>query len=214
MITNSHKELIMNIITDIQEVTKRQKNIIEAAIKIISRQGYQELTTRNLGIELQLSEAALYRHFRSKNDLVHSILKHFSDVSNSIMKSIQIEGLEPWDRIELFIRNRFHIFNANPDLGSVIFSEELYKNDPQLKKHMRELMHNHKELILQYLAQAQSQGRISTEYDLDQVFNIVIGSMRFTVTNWVMKDFKTDLTKDGERLIHTLRTLFLKQDSK
>lgn len=199
----------MNQLTDIKDVTNRQKEIIQAAIKIISRMGYKELTTRNLANELKLTEAALYRHFRSKNDLVQSILNYFSDVSLQILNSIKVEGLEAWERVELFIMNRFEVFNANPDLGSVIFSEELFKNDRNLMQHMRGLMYSHKQQIKSYLAQAQDQGVIRAECDIEQVFRVVIGSMRFTVTNWVMNDFASDLVEEGRKLIQTLRTLII-----
>ena len=56
------------------ENTARQQEIINAAIGIISKQGYQELTTKHLAESVGVSEAALYRHFDSKTDLVHSIL--------------------------------------------------------------------------------------------------------------------------------------------
>ena len=40
------------------DVTKRQMDIVDAAIRIIARKGYRELTTKNLARELKLTEAA------------------------------------------------------------------------------------------------------------------------------------------------------------
>ncbi len=48
------------------ELTERQKDIIMAGIAIIANQGYEKLTTKNLATKMGVTEAALYRHFKSK----------------------------------------------------------------------------------------------------------------------------------------------------
>lgn len=49
--------------------TDRQIEIMEAATLRIDQYGIQELTIKNLAADLGLSEAALYRHFKSKKIL-------------------------------------------------------------------------------------------------------------------------------------------------
>ncbi|MDD2684515.1 MAG: helix-turn-helix domain containing protein, partial [Candidatus Cloacimonetes bacterium] len=43
--------------------------IVQAAIQVIARQGYEKLTTKNLANSLGVTDASLYRHFDSKKDL-------------------------------------------------------------------------------------------------------------------------------------------------
>ena len=57
--------------------SERQIQIIEAATKRIDKYGIQELTTKNLAADIGLSEAALYRHFKSKNDILLGMLSYF-----------------------------------------------------------------------------------------------------------------------------------------
>ena len=47
--------------------TERQIEIMEAAIKRIDCCGIQELTIKNLAADINLSEAALYRHFKGNS---------------------------------------------------------------------------------------------------------------------------------------------------
>ena len=44
----------------------RQIEIMEAATQRIDHYGIQELTIKNLASDIGVSEAALYRHFKSK----------------------------------------------------------------------------------------------------------------------------------------------------
>jgi AcrR family transcriptional regulator len=50
------------------ELTVRQKDILKAAIAIIANQGYEKLTIKNLATKIGVTEAALYRHFKSKRE--------------------------------------------------------------------------------------------------------------------------------------------------
>jgi len=189
------------------DVTKRQMDIVDAAIRIIARQGFRELTTKNLAKELKLTEAALYRHFNSKHDLVQTILSYFAEVSAQVLENIRDKGLSPWQKVERFVMNRFEIFCRQPDLGSVIFSEELFRNDPALMEHMRVIMHSHRNEVITYIKEAQSEGQINPNCDPDQIFRIVVGSMRFTVTQWVLSGRGFDLVLEGQKLIKALNTL-------
>jgi TetR/AcrR family fatty acid metabolism transcriptional regulator len=57
--------------------TERQIQIIEAATKRIDEHGIQDLTIKTLAADLNLSEAALYRHFKSKNEILLGLLTYF-----------------------------------------------------------------------------------------------------------------------------------------
>ena len=59
------------------EFSERQIEIMEAATMRIDQYGIQELTIKNLAADLHLSEAALYRHFKSKNEILLGLLSYF-----------------------------------------------------------------------------------------------------------------------------------------
>ncbi|WP_298505800.1 helix-turn-helix domain-containing protein, partial [uncultured Sphaerochaeta sp.] len=51
---------------------------IEAAIKLTATEGIQKLTIRNVASAICISEAAVYRHFESKHELLKAILGHLN----------------------------------------------------------------------------------------------------------------------------------------
>ncbi len=53
----------------------RQEQIIDQAIKIIHQKGYSGLSIRELATQVGITEPAIYRHFRSKEDIVLGILE-------------------------------------------------------------------------------------------------------------------------------------------
>ncbi|NLK49274.1 MAG: TetR/AcrR family transcriptional regulator [Candidatus Cloacimonetes bacterium] len=190
------------------EVTQRQMDILRAAVKIIANQGFRELTTKNMAKELNLTEAALYRHFKSKNHILQTLLNYFMEISADFLNSINEKQVSPWQKVELFISNRLQFFKDDPDLSIVLFSEELYKNDPSLQEQLRNIMYQHRDSMTDLIRQAQAQNEIKTPIEASQLYIIMIGSMRHIITQWNVGTRNNDLIKEGNKLLSTIRTLF------
>ena len=60
-----------------EKYTSRQIEIMEAATARIDKHGIQNLTIKNLAADIGLSEPALYRHFKGKNEILLSLLNYF-----------------------------------------------------------------------------------------------------------------------------------------
>ncbi|MGC9362281.1 MAG: TetR/AcrR family transcriptional regulator [Candidatus Syntrophosphaera sp.] len=187
------------------ELTARQEEIIQAAITIIARQGFKALTTKNLAGELKLTEAALYRHFKNKNDLILRILDHFKNLSCEVLERIRDGELDPMEKIHRFVLSRYELFTDNPELAQVMFSEELFRFDPFYARQMQEIMEIHRDSVTGYISDAQARGMIAKELDPLQLFRIIIGSMRFMISQWNLGGHGFVLVKEGEALFQTIK---------
>jgi TetR/AcrR family transcriptional regulator len=66
----------VNIAVKRQNTAFRQKQIAVAAAELIVLYGSEHLTIKKLARHTELSEGAIYRHFGSKIDIFHFMLKH------------------------------------------------------------------------------------------------------------------------------------------
>ncbi len=196
MLTNQRMELM--------EFSVRQMEIVNAAIAIIANEGYEKLTTKKLATKMGFTEAALYKHISSKRELVLMILGYFDDVSRVVLSKVRALNLNPLESIRLFVLDRFRIFESNPALAKVMFSEELFKNDPSFTEQYLKMMHNHRDEISRYIILAQQQNMIKADYHPVQVFRIIMGATRLLVTQWTMNKGSFDLQSEGTDLIDTI----------
>ena len=54
----------------------RRKQILEVAMRLFARQGFQGTTTRQIAEAAQVNEAIIFRHFPTKDDLYWSVIEH------------------------------------------------------------------------------------------------------------------------------------------
>ncbi|MDD3102820.1 MAG: TetR/AcrR family transcriptional regulator [Candidatus Cloacimonetes bacterium] len=185
-------------------ITKRQMEIVQAAIQVIARQGYEKLTTKNIAKSLGVSDASLYRHFESKKELIKMILCYFEELSCEVIQNIKTQKLSPLDRIRLFVNSRYDMFEKEPDLAMVMFSEELFKNDPDFEQHYMSIMQIHRDEVLGYIMEGQQQDTIRSNMNAMHIFRIVVGSMRFLITQWNLSSHGFVLTSEGKNLTETI----------
>jgi AcrR family transcriptional regulator len=53
----------------------KRAEILQAAIKLFAKKGFNGTTTRDLAAEAQVNEAIIFRHFKTKQDLYRAILE-------------------------------------------------------------------------------------------------------------------------------------------
>jgi len=193
----------------LKEFTKRQAQIIQAAVAIIADKGIQGLTMKNIAAVIGISEPAIYRHFTSKNDILSGIIKlmRMSPQENPHVAKID---LSPMQRLELSLRNRTAAFIQNPALAAIIFSEEIFISDNQLSQEIRKIMDERQAMFIELLIKGQELGEVRDDIEVEQLANLIIGAFRFIVTKCHLFDCGVNLEEEVDRLIITIKRLILK----
>ncbi|HPB55194.1 MAG TPA: helix-turn-helix domain-containing protein, partial [Candidatus Aminicenantes bacterium] len=87
-------------------LSPRQREIAEAALSILSNTGVQSLTMKMIAARLQITDAALYRHFQNKEELLEGIALLFEESSRKTLERIAAENLAPLERVKTFFLDR------------------------------------------------------------------------------------------------------------
>ena len=183
--------------------SERQIEIIEAATKRIDEHGIQDLTIKTLAADLNLSEAALYRHFKSKNEILLGLLTYFIEEMKGRLDAIlSNKDRSPSELLKDLFDSQLKTFVQKPSVVSVIFSESIFQFNKELSSavsSMMELMQNHIESIVK---KGQADGSFSKIVGVSTTTTIIMGGMRITVLKWKLSGHKSDLIKDGNKVLN------------
>jgi TetR/AcrR family fatty acid metabolism transcriptional regulator len=124
-----------------KDFTERQIEIMEAATLRIDKFGIQELTIKNLASDLSLSEAALYRHFKSKNEILLGLLTYFIlEMNERLAVIIEDKELQPSELLKKVFVSQLNTFVQKPAIVSVIFSEGIFQFNKELSDKVSTMM--------------------------------------------------------------------------
>ena len=193
--------------------TERQTQIIEASIEIISQKGIQGLTISNLSKKIGIYEPAIYRHFDSKTEILVTILNNFKEMATFLGGLMKDNNGSAAEKIEFMFSRIIDVFSETPSLISVIFSEEIFKNEEILKKKIVEIMDMNEEIIEQIIQKGQNKGEVRTDINYKNLALIVMGTLRLRVKRWDLKDYRGNLKKESNDLINSLKLIVSIQDN-
>ncbi|HUH73949.1 MAG TPA: TetR/AcrR family transcriptional regulator [Chitinophagales bacterium] len=184
--------------------TDRQIEIMEAATLRIDQFGIQELTIKNLAADLKLSEAALYRHFKSKNDILLGLLTYFILEMKDRISTIMSSNQHPSDTLKQLFTSQLNTFVKKPAIVSVIFSEGIFQFNKELLDKVSEMMELMQINISSLVYKGQEQGIYAELLGKDAITTIIMGSMRMVVLKWKLSGNTSNLVKDGTNVLNGL----------
>ena len=192
-------------------LTDRQSQIIEESINIISERGIQGLTIKNLSQKIGISEPAIYRHFKSKREILMTLLEGFRSNSQRTLTAIAAKSVPAVKKLERVYSNNFRIFVNNPAVAAIIFSEEIFRNEPRLAEKILSIMKANQAIIRDILEGGQSDGEVREDISVDQLVLIIMGPLRLLVTQWHLTSFSFDLEKEGHALWNSIKRLIFQK---
>jgi AcrR family transcriptional regulator len=187
--------------------TKRQKQIVESSIELIANKGIQGFTIKNLAKEIGISEPAIYRHFESKIEILITILNEFNEIAEMMSLTLVNKKKTAIEKIEFMFSKMIEIFNKQPAIISVIFSEEIFKNEDILKTKIVDILNLHQSNVEKIIEKGQIDKNIRTDIDKRTLALIFMGAIRLLVKRWDLNNHNFNLKEEGQNLIHSFKLI-------
>ena len=99
------------------------------------------------------------------------------------------------------------MFADQPSMISVIFSEEIFKNEDALENSIREILNMHQETVEKIIEKGQTQNNVRKDIDKQSLALIMMGSLRLLVKRWDINKYNFDLKKEGQKLLDSLKLI-------
>ena len=111
-----------------------KKKTLEAAIILFGKKGYNGTSTLEIAKAAGVSQATVFKYFRTKEDLLISIIAPILPrlFSNFLGRVKNINTITIKEIIHYIVRDRFRFMKENKDIIKIIFSEVL--TNEQLKQ--------------------------------------------------------------------------------
>lgn len=193
------------------DMTSRQKEIIEVAIKLIAQGGIQKLTMSNIAKQIGISEPAIYRHFQSKMDILLAILGQFKQRSEFQIKRAQFFDSSGLVLLEAIFLEHTKQFAAHPHMAAVMFSEEVFQNDVQLAEEIFSIMTLIHDTIVDVIERAQARKELRADLPKEHLALMFLGTLRLLVKRWYLSSYGFDLQQESVKVWESWKTLLAVQ---
>lgn len=171
----------------------RKKQIVEAARKLIFKRGSEHVTIRGLSKEVGISEAAVYRHFKSKRDILSFLADHITEKMMQDLDRIKDNSAASLELIENTLRNHFSSIEQRKGMTFLVFAEIVSFGDKKLNKQVAANIDQYLSRLEDLLSEGAGAGFVRKDVHLGDAALLLFGMIQGLVNVWALNNFSFDL---------------------
>lgn len=180
---------------------KRKDSIILTTIEIIDELGFQNLTTKEICKRQEFVEGSLYRHFKSKDEILIGVLNYYIKYDKEIKQTIEMKSFTSKEAIYYYITRFAEFYENYPAMTAILNSYEVLRNEEGVAHKITEIYEFHTMLMVNLIEQGIRSGQFLPTTDSESLSDIIIGTYSAITLRWRMQKFNFNLK---ERLLKTI----------
>lgn len=177
-----------------QNTAIRQSQIVDAAMTLIVKLGSEHVTVKRIAAEVGISEAAVYRHFKSKSDILSLLIDH---VKNNLLTDIEKGRANGKDSstlgmVDRTLRTHLSAVAQRRGISFQVIAEIVSLGDPVLNRKAFEVIRQYTASIRDLLCEGVKAGEIRDNIDLEATATILFSMIHGLASIWTLsnKDFQ------------------------
>ncbi|MDM8533460.1 TetR/AcrR family transcriptional regulator [Clostridiaceae bacterium HSG29] len=184
-----------------KSIIKRKESIIITTIDLMNEIGMYAVTTKKIAERENVSEAAIFKYFKSKSELQIAVLDFYAKYDADIVNSIIINKMKTREAILYYFKMHFTYYNNYKNI--TVISEALYqlRYDKKLVDKADEIINNRFNFINSLITTAQENSKISANYDATILVNLLLGTTNNICLRWRMENYKFSLSEKIEEAV-------------
>ncbi|MFO7665254.1 MAG: TetR/AcrR family transcriptional regulator [Desulfobacterales bacterium] len=189
----------------------RKREIIEAARKLIFKKGSEHVTVNNIAKVVKISEAAIYRHFRNKKEILSFLASHITESLIHDIDSAEKSPLSYPDNIGGILRSHLSKIEQKRGVSFQVIAEIISFGDRKLNKQVYDGIQNYLQRFRELLNKGIMGGLIREDIDPEATALLLFGMIQGLVNTWALSNYSFDLTERYDTLWNVFRQMVIKE---
>jgi TetR/AcrR family fatty acid metabolism transcriptional regulator len=184
----------------------RQHQIVEAARVLIASGGVEALTIRGIASKVGVTEAAIYRHVNSKEEVILLLIQ---EVEESLFQSISRatrSDKHALDRLEHILQLHVSYVELRQGISFVVITQAAQFEEPRVLSAGRRLVEKYLSLVSEIISQGIERNEIDKSVESDAAAMIFFGMIQSAVTRWLFDPSTHPLSEQADSMWKLFRT--------
>jgi AcrR family transcriptional regulator len=175
--------------------TVRQREIIIAARAVIFSKGIEKLTVREIAKELKITNGALYRHFKSKDEILSLLIDDIEETMLATIREAADETGNPMQKLESMFLSHLVYSEKMKGTSFAIINQVSGIKNKYLKMKMFRVLNRYIKTIKAIVIDGMEAGIFRRDIDPVSASIVFFGTIQSMVTMWCLSGYKLSLRK-------------------
>ena len=155
-------------------IGERKTQILQLIAQMLENPKGEKITTAAMAKKLDVSEAALYRHFASKAQMFEGLIEFIESSLLGVINQITAEETQGLKQVQAVMLMMLKFAQANPGMTRVLIGDALMNEDERLQVRINALTDKLEAAIKQSLRIAVTQNEMPAALDVAAQANLLI----------------------------------------
>jgi TetR/AcrR family transcriptional regulator len=153
---------------------ERKLQILQTVAEMLEQPKGEKITTAALAARLDLSEAALYRHFASKAQMFEGLIEFIEQTVFGLVNKIATEEQDGMKQVEGILALLLGFAQKNRGMTRVLIGDALVNEDERLQQRINQFLDRIESTLKQSLRIATTQGKLAADADIGAHANLLL----------------------------------------
>lgn len=179
-----------------QSTEVRQRQMADAARAIAVKYGSEHVTVRRIAKEIGVSEGALYRHFKSKRDILSLMVERIEEDLVSDLEKGSEAGGTPLEILDRSLRNHVSAIQQRRGVSFQVMAEIISLGDKRLSRRASQALGAYTGRLRDIISAGVSRGEIRKDLDPDKASILITAALQGLVSSWALRNYDFDLEQE------------------
>ncbi|MDZ4201483.1 MAG: nucleoid occlusion factor SlmA [Gallionella sp.] len=153
---------------------ERKLQILQTVAHMLEQPKGEKITTAALAARLDVSEAALYRHFASKAQMFEGLIEFIEQTIFGLVNKITQEEKSGVQQVDAIVSLLLGFAQKNRGMTRVLIGDALVNEDERLQQRINQLLDRIEATLKQSLRMAATQGEMGEAVDVGAHANLLL----------------------------------------
>ncbi len=168
---------------------ERKLQILQVLAQMLESAQMEKITTAGLAARLEVSEAALYRHFASKAQMYEGLIEFIEQTLFALINRISAEETQGLGQVKAMLQILLAFAEKNRGMTRVLTGEALVNENERLQSRVNQLLDRVEASLKQSLRIAASQGGLAAATDVATAANLLLACVQGRWQQFVKSGF-------------------------
>jgi len=162
----------------------RKEAILLTAIEILDDTGIQGLTIKEIADRQNITEAAIYRHFKSKKKILLAVLEKFSYFDMGIKNTMTDQKMDAKEGMLFYVTSYAEYYQNYPAITSLLFAYDLLRDEKDALSVIEKITDERISFLSGFIKESQKKGEISKAISADNMSFVLWGTLKEIIHMW------------------------------
>ena len=170
----------------------RRRQIVEAARKVIIKYGSENLTVKKIAKEVGISETGVYRHFKSKRDILFLLVEYIEQILLEDISRATNKGHKPLEILNDGLMNQISAVEKRRGISFQVIAEIISLGDKKLNSRVSHAIERYTSCLKDLLAEGVKSGEVRDDINLEAAATALFGIVQGLVNIWALNNYRFD----------------------